>query len=397
MKKVDSTSTRISKNISSPKTNATSLVGQRLSPPSYGLDFADHQVQPMQRMKSTSSDQAPPTSNNTGMPDQLKASVEQLSGQCMDDVKVHYNSPKPAQIDALAYAQGTDIHIGPGQEKHLPHEAWHVVQQKQGRVVSTTQIGGVHINDSAQLEKEADFFGMKARNKLHLRPPQYITETTDDDLFANRNNQPYLQFENASAKGPFSTIQLKPIQDGDKWRSDEIQGEWSTEEEVLVAEKAAETNASELSPGQVMQRDLAIRYKYYIKPLEELGNSLIQDEIIHMREGIDFTIVITRLQKVFEQVTEIRSKLQDETRAKISPQGLQFSEAQRKGHKSEWEILVHAIKKNFAEGDVLKRDLTMDDLVFLIQYMIHGATRTRPNLRQYAEDSFNAYPLKAKL
>ena len=26
-----------------------------------------------------------------------------------------------------------DIHLGPGQEKHLPHEAWHVVQQKQGQ------------------------------------------------------------------------------------------------------------------------------------------------------------------------------------------------------------------------------------------------------------------------
>jgi hypothetical protein len=25
-----------------------------------------------------------------------------------------------------------DIHIGPGQEKHLAHEAWHTVQQKQG-------------------------------------------------------------------------------------------------------------------------------------------------------------------------------------------------------------------------------------------------------------------------
>ena len=45
----------------------------------------------------------------------------------MDDVNVHYNSNKPAQLQAHAYAQGTDIHLGPGQEKHLPHEAWHVV------------------------------------------------------------------------------------------------------------------------------------------------------------------------------------------------------------------------------------------------------------------------------
>ncbi len=58
----------------------------------------------------------------------------------MKDVKVNYNSPKPAQLQAHAYAQGTDIHVSPGQEKHLPHEAWHVVQQKQGRVKPTLQL-----------------------------------------------------------------------------------------------------------------------------------------------------------------------------------------------------------------------------------------------------------------
>lgn len=72
--------------------------------------------------------------NNTGLPDNLKSGVENLSGFSMDDVKVHYNSSQPAQLNALAYAQGTNIHIAPGQERHLPHEAWHVAQQKQGRV-----------------------------------------------------------------------------------------------------------------------------------------------------------------------------------------------------------------------------------------------------------------------
>ena len=65
--------------------------------------------------------------NNTGLPDNLKSGIENLSGHSMDDVKVHYNSNKPAQLQAHAYAQGTDIHIASGQEKHLPHEAWHVV------------------------------------------------------------------------------------------------------------------------------------------------------------------------------------------------------------------------------------------------------------------------------
>jgi len=52
----------------------------------------------------------------------------------MDGVKVHYNSDKPDQLKALAFAQGNDIHFGPGHEHHLPHEAWHVVQQRQGKV-----------------------------------------------------------------------------------------------------------------------------------------------------------------------------------------------------------------------------------------------------------------------
>lgn len=101
--------------------------------------------------------------NNTGLPDNLKSGIENLSGHSLDDVKVHYNSDKPAQLNAHAYAQGTDIHLGSGQEKHLPHEAWHVVQQKQGRVKPTMQMKGkVNVNDDVGLEKEADDMGAKA-------------------------------------------------------------------------------------------------------------------------------------------------------------------------------------------------------------------------------------------
>src|SRR3984893_4402532 len=100
--------------------------------------------------------------NATGLPDRLKAGVEQLSGLAMDDVRVHYNSSKPATVQAHAYAQGTDIHVGPGQEQHLPHEAWHVVQQKQGRVKPTLQMKGVAINDDDGLEREADAMGWRA-------------------------------------------------------------------------------------------------------------------------------------------------------------------------------------------------------------------------------------------
>ena len=44
----------------------------------------------------------------------------------MGDVRVHYNSATPAKLNALAHTRGNDIHLAPGQESHLAHEAWHV-------------------------------------------------------------------------------------------------------------------------------------------------------------------------------------------------------------------------------------------------------------------------------
>lgn len=103
--------------------------------------------------------------NTTGLPDNLKSGVENLSGYSLDTVNVHYNSDKPAQLQALAYTQGTDIHVAPGQEQHLPHEAWHVVQQMQGRVEPTIEMNGnVPVNDDKGLENEADTMGSKANS-----------------------------------------------------------------------------------------------------------------------------------------------------------------------------------------------------------------------------------------
>lgn len=101
--------------------------------------------------------------NRTGLPDHLKAGVESLSGLSMDHVRVHYNSAMPAQLSAHAYAQGSDIHLAPGQGRHLPHEAWHVVQQAQGRVRAVAQMArGVPVNDDPALEHEADVMGARA-------------------------------------------------------------------------------------------------------------------------------------------------------------------------------------------------------------------------------------------
>lgn len=50
----------------------------------------------------------------------------------MDDVQVHYNSQNPRKVGALAYTQEDHVYIASGQEKHLPHELGHVIQQKRG-------------------------------------------------------------------------------------------------------------------------------------------------------------------------------------------------------------------------------------------------------------------------
>lgn len=103
--------------------------------------------------------------NETGMLDNLKADIEELSfGFTIDDVQVHYNSNRTATVQALAYTQGTDIHVAPGQEQHLPHEAWHVAQQMAARVEPITEVGGLPVNDNPALEHEADVMGAKANS-----------------------------------------------------------------------------------------------------------------------------------------------------------------------------------------------------------------------------------------
>lgn len=94
--------------------------------------------------------------NRTGIPLQLKRSVEERSGVPLDNVRVHYASSRPAALGALAYTQGNQVYIGPGQQRHLEHELVHVVQQKRGQVRPSAMYGGAPLNDDPALEREAD-------------------------------------------------------------------------------------------------------------------------------------------------------------------------------------------------------------------------------------------------
>ena len=150
------------KKIQEFKNNNSSIKYQKIYQ-AKGYNSIAHIVASKENTNPEKSDTVQKKENKTGLPDQLKSGVEKLSGYPMDDVKVHYNSDKPSQLHAHAFAQGTDIHLSTGQEKHLAHEAWHVVQQKQGRVKPTIQMkGNISINDDVSLEKEADIMGQKA-------------------------------------------------------------------------------------------------------------------------------------------------------------------------------------------------------------------------------------------
>lgn len=191
--------------------------------------------------------------NKTGLPDQLKAGIENLSGLAMDDVRVHYNSSKPAELQALAYTQGTEIHLGPGQERYLPHEAWHVVQQKKGRVRAMVQMkDGVPVNDDVGLEREAGVMGESA-NATQPSVPAGSQESggrcsghRNGELGAPRVAQLYRQTQKASEPSSSSwrqvrtwsdksgkwiewetdpTVSLGPAEDTDKYDADESEAE----------------------------------------------------------------------------------------------------------------------------------------------------------------------------
>ncbi|MBE9199610.1 MULTISPECIES: DUF4157 domain-containing protein [unclassified Nodularia (in: cyanobacteria)] len=166
-------------------------------------------------MQAKSSGTGEERSNKTGLPDSLKAGIENLSGMAMDDVRVHYNSSKPPQLQALAYTQGTDIHVAPGQEKHLPHEAWHVVQQKQGRVKPTIQAKGMAINDNQGLEREADVMGAKAlqsdvsTTQLRKSAPSASTLQLKETSFPENTEEELKEMGVLQRKAQSSTIQFR--------------------------------------------------------------------------------------------------------------------------------------------------------------------------------------------
>ena len=77
--------------------------------------------------------------NQTSLQDDHIRGIEELSGYSMDEVREHDNNEKPTNLTAQAYTKGLEIHLVPGKEKHMPHEAWQDVLRKPGRVKEKLQ------------------------------------------------------------------------------------------------------------------------------------------------------------------------------------------------------------------------------------------------------------------
>lgn len=79
--------------------------------------------------------------NETGIPDDLKTYVEAASGVSLNQVCVHYDSPKPAEMKLTIYSEGLDIYVASGAEGELGKELWKMVDylRKQEEVEKATE------------------------------------------------------------------------------------------------------------------------------------------------------------------------------------------------------------------------------------------------------------------
>ncbi|MFM7203437.1 MAG: DUF4157 domain-containing protein [Myxococcota bacterium] len=126
-------------------------------------------------------------SRSSGNPlqDSVRDKMEGAFGADFSSVRVHTDGQADA-IGAQAFTQGDDIHFGQGQyapenssgQELLGHELTHVLQQRAGRVSTTTQARGLELNDDAGLEKEADLLGAQAAQGQVIQVPGHSRQET---------------------------------------------------------------------------------------------------------------------------------------------------------------------------------------------------------------------------
>jgi len=109
------------------------------------------------------------SSGGQALPAPVRQQMEGAFGADFSSVRVH-QGPEAAQVGAIAFARGDDLHFAAGHyrpgdragQEVLGHELAHVVQQRQGRVAATTQHKGIDVNADPALEAQADEAGRRA-------------------------------------------------------------------------------------------------------------------------------------------------------------------------------------------------------------------------------------------
>ncbi len=125
------------------------------------------------------------SSGRNSLPAPVRTKMENSFGTNFSDVKIHPDSAQAKGIGALAFTQGNNIHLAPGQynpqnssgQALLGHELTHVVQQRAGRVPVPHQSKGARINADPALETEADILGAKAAKGHQVQVPGLSTNS----------------------------------------------------------------------------------------------------------------------------------------------------------------------------------------------------------------------------
>jgi hypothetical protein len=126
-----------------------------------GMPASPSQVLSMQRVAGNRATVQRMPELRAGLPQQMRVDAERESGFDLGSVRVHRDSCEPATQGAKAFARGDEIHLGQGRESSLGHELWHVVQQRQGRVGSTASSDRGLLDNSPDLEREAERIGSR--------------------------------------------------------------------------------------------------------------------------------------------------------------------------------------------------------------------------------------------
>ena len=332
--------------------------------------------------------------NRTGIPTRLKERIESNTGVSLDDVQVHYNSDRPARLDALAYTKGNQVEVGPGQEHHLPHELGHVVQQKLGIVRSNARHpSGEAMNTDVELEKQADAIGDGKRVEAIHSQEHGVAQRMGNDVVQGLWTESFLMLlvllglvSGDSESEPESKVNKKKRKEEEKAAEEEkaeeeekAAEEEKAEEEEKVAEeeKAEEEKAEEGINIQEVLEQLEKEYQTNIKDFEDdkdkYNNDLKNLDPLK-EESESFQKKYKQLQDKYEQMKEAYGQLKKtfmDTKKDYENEKEEFLKLKQdyenkkeeflKLKKDQWEVWIGLWnKKNLISSIVeeAKRDIT---------------------------------------